>query len=48
VSSPSIGIVSGGILGPLVALLIPKRFAGESAALVSPASEPQTADAHAR
>jgi predicted branched-subunit amino acid permease len=31
VSSPSIGIVSGGILGPLVALLIPKRFAGETA-----------------
>ena len=29
VSSPSIGIVSGGILGPLVALLVPKRFAGE-------------------
>jgi 4-azaleucine resistance transporter AzlC len=29
VSSPSVGIVAGGILGPLVALLIPKRFAGE-------------------
>ena len=31
VSSPSIGIVSGGIIGPLVALLIPKRFAAEIA-----------------
>jgi 4-azaleucine resistance transporter AzlC len=30
VSSPSIGIVAGGILGPLVALLVPKRFAGEA------------------
>jgi branched chain amino acid efflux pump len=29
VSSPSVGIVAGGILGPLVALLIPKRLAGE-------------------
>jgi 4-azaleucine resistance transporter AzlC len=29
VSSPSIGIVSGGVIGPLVALLIPKRFAEE-------------------
>ena len=32
-SSPSIGIVTGGILGPLVALLIPKRFARETAPL---------------
>ena len=35
VSSPSIGIVSGGIVGPLVALLIPKRFADETAPLGS-------------
>ena len=33
VSSPSIGIVAGGIIGPLVALLVPKRFAAESAPL---------------
>jgi branched chain amino acid efflux pump len=30
-SSPSIGIVAGGILGPVVALLIPARLAGEDA-----------------
>ena len=35
VSSPSIGIVSGGIIGPLVALLIPTRLAGETAPLGS-------------
>jgi len=35
VSSPSIGIVSGGIIGPLVALLIPARLAGETTPLVS-------------
>jgi len=35
VSSPSIGIVSGGILGPLVALLVPKRVAAETAPLGS-------------
>jgi predicted branched-subunit amino acid permease len=33
-TSPSIGIVSGGILGPVVAMLVPKRFA----------SQPPTAD----
>ena len=33
VSSPSIGIVAGGIIGPLVALLVPKGFAAESAPL---------------
>jgi 4-azaleucine resistance transporter AzlC len=33
VSSPSIGIVSGGIIGPLVALLVPKGLAAESAPL---------------
>ena len=33
VSSPSIGIVAGGIIGPLVALLVPKRLASESAPL---------------
>jgi 4-azaleucine resistance transporter AzlC len=35
VTSPSIGIVSGGIVGPLVALLVPKRFANETAPLGS-------------
>lgn len=35
VSSPSIGIVSGGVVGPLVALLVPKRPADETVALVS-------------
>ena len=35
VSSPSIGIVSGGILGPLVGLLIPARLANETAPLGS-------------
>ena len=30
VSNVSIGIVAGGILGPLVGLLIPKRFAAET------------------
>jgi len=30
-SSPSIGIVAGGIIGPLVALLVPKGIATESA-----------------
>ncbi len=35
VSSPSIGIVTGGILGPLVALLVPKRLAPETAPLGS-------------
>ena len=33
VSSPSIGIVAGGIIGPLVALLVPKGFAADSAPL---------------
>src|SRR6476659_8189394 len=33
VSSPSIGIVAGGSIGPLVALLVPKGFAAESAPL---------------
>ena len=33
VSSPSIGIVAGGIIGPLVALLVPKGLASESAPL---------------
>jgi 4-azaleucine resistance transporter AzlC len=33
VSSPSIGIVAGGIIGPLVALLVPKGIAAESAPL---------------
>src|SRR6187455_2118304 len=33
VSSPSIGIVAGGIIGPLVALLVPKGFAAENAPL---------------
>ena len=32
-SSPSIGIVAGGIIGPLVALLVPKGFAADSAPL---------------
>jgi len=32
-SSPSIGIVAGGIIGPLAALLVPKGFAAESAPL---------------
>ncbi len=32
-SSPSIGIVAGGIIGPLVALLVPKGTAAESAPL---------------
>ena len=31
VSSPSVGIVSGGIVGPLVALLVPKQFAADPA-----------------
>jgi 4-azaleucine resistance transporter AzlC len=44
VTSPSIGIVSGGILGPLVALLVPKRFAGETAPLGLLADAPPTAD----
>jgi 4-azaleucine resistance transporter AzlC len=35
VTSPSIGIISGGILGPLVGLLIPARLAAETAALGS-------------
>ncbi len=35
VSSPSIGIVTGGILGPLLALLIPARLAAETAPLGS-------------
>jgi len=34
-SSPSIGIVCGGIVGPLVALLVPKRLAVETAPLGS-------------
>jgi 4-azaleucine resistance transporter AzlC len=34
-SSPSIGIVSGGIIGPLVALLVPQRLAAETAPLGS-------------
>ena len=33
-SSPSIGIVAGGIIGPLVALLVPKGMAAETAPLV--------------
>jgi len=32
VTSPSVGIVSGGIVGPLVALLVPKRFVPDAAA----------------
>ena len=40
VSNVSIGIVTGGILGPLVALLIPKRFAMETAAPTSLEREP--------
>jgi 4-azaleucine resistance transporter AzlC len=44
VSSPSIGIVSGGIIGPLVALLIPARLTGGTTPLVSlGAGEPSTA-----
>jgi len=30
ISGPSIGIVTGGILGPMVALLIPARLAGDT------------------
>ena len=30
-SSPSIGIVAGGIIGPLVALLVPKGISTETA-----------------
>jgi hypothetical protein len=40
VSNVSIGIVTGGILGPLVGLLIPKRFAAEAATAPSLESEP--------
>jgi 4-azaleucine resistance transporter AzlC len=36
VTSPSIGIVSGGVFGPVVALLVPNRFAGKRAALDEP------------
>ena len=46
VTSPSIGIVSGGILGPLVALLVPKRFAGETAPLGSLESADRSARYH--
>jgi len=38
VSSPSIGIVTGGIVGPLVGLLVPKEVAHETAPLGSPIS----------
>jgi 4-azaleucine resistance transporter AzlC len=38
ITSPSIGIVSGGIVGPLVALLVPKRFANETAPRDQPRS----------
>ena len=44
VTSPSIGIVTGGILGPLVALLIPKRFVPETTPLVSPEGEPRVVE----
>jgi 4-azaleucine resistance transporter AzlC len=37
-SSPSIGIVAGGILGPLVGLLVPASAAHETAPLGTPAS----------
>jgi 4-azaleucine resistance transporter AzlC len=40
VSNVSVGIVAGGILGPLVGLLIPKRFAAETAAPGSLEGEP--------
>jgi len=40
VSNVSIGIVSGGILGPLVALLIPKRLAAGNAPPGTLESEP--------
>jgi branched chain amino acid efflux pump len=39
-TSPSIGIVCGGIVGPLVALLLPKRVAPESAPLGSLEPDP--------
>ncbi len=38
VSSPSVGIVTGGIVGPLVGLLVPKAVAHETAPLGSPVS----------
>ncbi len=38
VSSPSIGIVAGGVLGPLVGLLVPASAAHETAPLGTPAS----------
>ena len=40
VSSPSVGIVIGGILGPLVGLFIPKRFAAEPAPSAALEGEP--------
>ena len=42
VTSTSIGIVSGGIVGPLFALLVPKRFAAETTPLGT--LEPATVD----
>ena len=33
VSSPSVGIVTGGVVGPLVGLLVPKGIAHETAPL---------------
>ena len=38
VSSPSIGIVTGGIVGPLIGLLVPKSLAKERAPLGTPGS----------
>ena len=37
-SSPAIGIVAGGVVGPLVGLLVPVASAGETAPLGTPAS----------
>ena len=50
VTSPSIGIVSGGIVGPLVALLVPKRFANETVPLgsVESADRYSVPDSHVR
>ena len=38
VSSPSVGIVAGGVIGPLVGLLVPKAIARETAPLGTAAS----------
>jgi 4-azaleucine resistance transporter AzlC len=37
-TSPAIGIIAGGLVGPAVGLLVPTRFAAETAPLGSPAS----------